>query len=597
VENLASARLESSTASVVSGHAAPGTSLAWGKDKDGPVADQELALKKEAPRDIDGGFKAKELGDQVLDEANLLGSLDRSVALATPPMPSEPAPAGAPASRLKQTDEVVFTEKTRQIQPAKLAEVERKSVSEKGEVVRENLHAEPPQASAFGGGRSSSGSVLAEGNRSQADSKPTARPISQSAVDRLDNLSWNASEKKEGDTRDLAAQSVASGEEVVRDQAVSLRLPSLRSAWRPWNWENSFFLLGFVEDSLRRQIFGVELELLALLARLPAALDGGSTAAFVLRDQLGSTYFQSRPVARTETPVDVFSLGPALPFFELAVFPADPASFARLGRGSFVAMALLVGVFLAAIASGGGLLIAQTRRSWKEAMQKTSFVSNVSHELKTPLTTLRMYTELLRGGKVTGEKQTQYLNVMLTEGERLSRLVSNVLDFSRLEEGRKKYQRETYDLGSQVEQVVEGARLAFERPELSLTMVPADGPLMVNTDRDAVEQIMLNLLDNATKYGGAGGEIRVVTDSPRGKPRIRVMDRGPGVSHDQRERIFEKFHRVDNSLTATQGGCGLGLSIARRLARDLGGDLRYENRPGGGAVFLLELPAAEKEPA
>ena len=373
-------------------------------------------------------------------------------------------------------------------------------------------------------------------------------------------------------------------------------LAPLRYGWKPWHWENSFYLLGFVFDAARRQVFGVELELLALLSRLPAALDGGTTAAYLLRDQQGTTYFQSRLMGLGEVPADVFNLGPALPFYELAVFPADPAGAARLGRSSFLAMALLVGVFLAAIASGGGLLIMQARSSWREAMQKTSFVSNVSHELKTPLTTLRMYTEMLRGGKLAPEKQRQYLDVMLTEGERLSRLVGNVLDFSRLEQGRKKYQLERTDLNALTAALVESSRVAFERPDLCVTFVPAARPLFSRIDADAVEQIVLNLLDNAAKYGAGGGEIRVTLgEGPRGF-RISVLDRGPGIPRAHREKIFDKFHRVDESLTASQGGCGLGLSIARRLARDLGGELTHEERPGGGAAFHLDLPA-DKEPA
>jgi two-component system, OmpR family, phosphate regulon sensor histidine kinase PhoR len=377
---------------------------------------------------------------------------------------------------------------------------------------------------------------------------------------------------------------------VARPQA----LPSLRSGWRPWYWENSFHLLGFVQDSARGETFGVELELLALLSRLPAALDGGSTAAFVLRDQQGGTYFQSRLVESRETPVDVFNLGPSLAFYELAVFPADPRGAAGLARTSFLAMALLVGAFLVSIASGGGLLIAQARASWREAMQKTSFVSNVSHELKTPLTTLRMYTEMLRGGKLSEEKRTQYLDVMLSEGERLSRLVGNVLDFSRLEQGRKKYQMESLDLDDFTGRVVEASRVVFERPELCLTFISPSGSVPVLADSDALEQILLNLLDNAAKYGGAGGEIRVVVSRRGSRALVDVLDRGPGVPMEHRARIFDKFHRVDESLTAEQGGCGLGLSIARRLARDHGGDITCEGRPGGGAAFRLQLPAAEE---
>jgi signal transduction histidine kinase len=115
--------------------------------------------------------------------------------------------------------------------------------------------------------------------------------------------------------------------------------------------------------------------------------------------------------------------------------------------------------------------------------------------------------------------------------------------------------------------------------------------MMAKTDRDAAEQILLNLLDNACKYAAGGGEITVLlTDGrPSGSVDLRVLDRGPGVPRDQRELIFEKFHRVDDALTADKAGTGLGLSIARQLARGLGGELYYEDRPGGGAVFVWKI--------
>ena len=118
-----------------------------------------------------------------------------------------------------------------------------------------------------------------------------------------------------------------------------------------------------------------------------------------------------------------------------------------------------------------------------------------------------------------------------------------------------------------------------------------DEPMQVTTDRDAVEQIVLNLLDNASKYAPAGGEVVVsVFRIKGGTVEVVVADRGPGVPIEQQEKIFEKFYRVNDSLTAEKAGAGLGLSIARQLARGLGGDLYYRAREGGGAEFVFNLP-------
>jgi signal transduction histidine kinase len=253
---------------------------------------------------------------------------------------------------------------------------------------------------------------------------------------------------------------------------------------------------------------------------------------------------------------------------------------------------LLVGIFVMAILSGGSLLLRQARRSEEEARQKTSFVANVSHEFKTPLTTIRLYSELLELGRVAEEgRRGEYLRTIGRETQRLARLVNNALDFSRLEQGRKKYQREPLELRAEITRLLDTHQPRLAEAGLALQRELPAAPLTVTADRDALEQIVLNLLDNACKYATDGAEVTVVL-APRdgGGADLRVLDRGPGVPPAHRERIFEKFHRVDDTLTAEKHGAGLGLSIARQLARGLGGELRYEPRAGGGAAFVLELP-------
>jgi signal transduction histidine kinase len=215
----------------------------------------------------------------------------------------------------------------------------------------------------------------------------------------------------------------------------------------------------------------------------------------------------------------------------------------------------------------------------------------VSHEFKTPLTTIRLYSELLEQGRVPdAERRGEYLRTIGRETQRLARLVNNALDFSRLEQGRKKFQLEPLDLRAETDRLLDTQLPRFGEAGLALHRVLHSAPLPATTDRDAFEQIVLNLLDNACKYAGAGGEVTVRL-APRtgGSAELRVLDRGPGVPVEHRERIFEKFHRVDDTLTAEKHGAGLGLSIARQLARGLGGELRYEPRPDGGASFILEL--------
>jgi signal transduction histidine kinase len=257
---------------------------------------------------------------------------------------------------------------------------------------------------------------------------------------------------------------------------------------------------------------------------------------------------------------------------------------------------LVVATFLAAILLGGSLLLWQAHRNLRDAQQKTSFVSNVSHELKTPLTTIRMYAELMGENRVTDEdKRNKYMRVIVEESQRLTRLVNNVLDFSRLEQGRKSYQMERLSLGETLNAVLDTQQLRLQAAGMDLQRkIPTD-PIRLNTDRDAVEQVILNLVDNAIKYAGDGGELTVEAETGSGNCILRIMDRGAGIDAPHRAQVFEKFHRVDDSLTARQPGSGLGLTIARHLARDLGGEVACDTRVGGGMSFTLTLPLGKDE--
>ena len=188
-----------------------------------------------------------------------------------------------------------------------------------------------------------------------------------------------------------------------------------------------------------------------------------------------------------------------------------------------------------------------------------------------------------------------YLRVIIEQSHRLTRLVNNVLDFSRLEQRRKTYRPEELDAAAFVTGIVEDHRLRMAAAGLDAVVEGAGQPAWVRTDRDALEQALLNLVDNALKYAAEGKQLCVGVSRRGGWIDIRVSDRGPGVARAQRARIFEKFHRVDDSLTAGKPGSGLGLSIARSLLRDQGGDVFYEPRAGGGSTFVIRLPWRKDE--
>ena len=256
-------------------------------------------------------------------------------------------------------------------------------------------------------------------------------------------------------------------------------------------------------------------------------------------------------------------------------------------------MWILILILFVSIVVGGVLVARSTYAEMRLAQQRTTFVANVSHELKTPLTSIRMFAEMLRDGRQPDEhKQKQYLDIMSAETERLTRLVNNVLDFSRMERGEKRYAMRPIDLVTLCSSVVESQRTRLEHNGFEVTFTTDTDSLTANADEEAVKQALVNLLSNAEKYSTDVKEIEVSVKQEAGSAMIRVSDRGIGVPASEAEMIFQEFHRVDDTLASKVKGTGLGLTIARRIVKDHGGDIRYRARQGGGSVFEILLPAA-----
>lgn len=391
--------------------------------------------------------------------------------------------------------------------------------------------------------------------------------------------------------RQLAKQAPLAAESAADSATVATT--SGTSGWRPWFADNRLHLLGWYQWQGSPQRVGVEIEMMALLSRLLGSFPGATPygESYALIDDNGAVFHQVGPLeisATSPTLATVAVVG--LPHWAVTAYSATEAG---VTGGSFLLISsLLVGTFVVAILLGGSLLLWQAHRNQRDARQKTSFVSNVSHELKTPLTTIRMYAELLGEQRIDDpDKQQRYLQTIIRESQRLTRLVNNVLDFSRLEQGRKEFSTEAIDLALLLHQQLDSQLLRIEEAGMQLVRQFAVDSAPIESDRDALEQIVLNLLDNAIKYAANGGSLTVALLRNNHRWLVRVQDKGPGIPAAHRQQIFAKFHRVDASLTARQQGCGLGLSIARQLAEGLGGTLAFCPNDGGGACFELTLPA------
>jgi two-component system phosphate regulon sensor histidine kinase PhoR len=245
------------------------------------------------------------------------------------------------------------------------------------------------------------------------------------------------------------------------------------------------------------------------------------------------------------------------------------------------------------------ILVAAWRERRMSAL-KSDFVANVSHELKTPLALVRMFGEMLQSGRVTSEaKRQEYLDIIVSESERLSSLIENVLDFARVERGRQAYDFADGSVGDAVSKAVNVYRHRAEREGVDLTVDVDPNLPSALIDERAIQLAVINLIDNALKYAPESGVVAVRAGRENGSIVVRVVDRGPGVPAEDRERIFERF--VRGSTARSQGserpvrGSGIGLALVKHIAQSHGGLAWVESAPTGGASFAISVPV--KAPA
>jgi signal transduction histidine kinase len=286
-------------------------------------------------------------------------------------------------------------------------------------------------------------------------------------------------------------------------------------------------------------------------------------------------------------------IGEVLPHWEAALYLMRPEQLQESARGVRRTLLLLIAAAIGAIACGGWLVVADARRQMALAKQKTDFVSNVSHELKTPLTSIRMFAELMQNGAAE-VKRSQYLRIIMVEAERLTRLINNVLDFARLERKQKRYEMRPLDLHALLTRTWEGQELHLREAGFTTRWEAAPPPYPVLGDEDALAQILVNLLSNAEKYCGEHKEVELRSSVENEQVCVAVLDRGPGVPAGQERKIFEAFHRAHDSLASGIQGSGLGLTLAQKMAEEHGGRIVYAPREGGGSVFTLCLPLKGK---
>jgi signal transduction histidine kinase len=243
----------------------------------------------------------------------------------------------------------------------------------------------------------------------------------------------------------------------------------------------------------------------------------------------------------------------------------------------------------------GGLVLTKHIVSKEMALArlKSDFVSNVSHELRTPLALIRLYAETLELGRITTkEKKQEYYRIIRKESERLSALINNILDFSRIEAGRKEYEFRETDIAELVHNTLDSYRYQIEQQGFAFEESIDSSLPKVYVDREAIARALVNLVNNALKYSADEKFLAVKLYGTNGALKLEVADHGIGITRREQSKIFEKFYRTGDPLVHNTKGSGLGLSLVRHITQAHGGQIAVESTPGKGSKFTLSLPLA-----
>lgn len=363
--------------------------------------------------------------------------------------------------------------------------------------------------------------------------------------------------------------------------------------WYSWYWNAELHHIFWQRDAANR-LWGFELDPARLKADLIGVLpaSGGTgdvwaRARIRLLDGNGATVYQwggYEPPEQAKS-LAMLPMSPPLASWKLEYYGAGLTGASAAGHFQMLAGLLVLALALAGLAF---FLYREQTRQLREAAERVNFVNQVSHELKTPLTNIRMYAELLEDQLVEAEeKPRRYLSVIIAESQRLSRLIANVLNFARDQKEKLAVQPVPGCCDEVVARCIEAFAPALSAKGVEIRL-DAQAPQEVQVDAEALEQILNNLFSNVEKYGAAGGMMEVATRGSGENTVITVRDFGPGIPEREQARVFQPFYRVSSKLSDGVAGTGIGLDIARKLARLHGGDLVL--LPGGqGACFELRL--------
>ncbi|MCZ6656668.1 MAG: HAMP domain-containing sensor histidine kinase [Gammaproteobacteria bacterium] len=299
-----------------------------------------------------------------------------------------------------------------------------------------------------------------------------------------------------------------------------------------------------------------------------------------------------------EPPVDGFRKITALtnlPGWQVATFPLG-GSFEATAASEVRRYGLFLLLVLGTVVAGLALAARSIAKELALSRLRAEFVSSVSHELRTPLAVIRMFAENLRAGWVSEDKKAEYYEVIDRESERLTGLIDNVLNLSKIESGTQQYKLVTTDLRALLQEILTRYRSHLKAAEVELTEELPEHPVLAAADPEAIDQVLINLLSNATKYiGDAERRVTVSLSTDTDHVQIRVADTGIGMSPEQITHIFDQYYRADVQEVRAVPGSGIGLTLVRHIIQAHGGEIRVESVPQAGSTFTIILPVIELE--
>ncbi len=283
--------------------------------------------------------------------------------------------------------------------------------------------------------------------------------------------------------------------------------------------------------------------------------------------------------------------------WRLQVAPTEASMYAAKSRKRYVYDTVTVVISFVVIFLGMGFFVWAAEKERRLGLLKSEFVANVSHELKTPLSIIRLFSEMLGMGKVKdAEKERHYQDVIVRECERLTALIDNLLDFARLEGGRMEFELVEADPADVIATATEIYRYRLERDGIELALdIAGDVPLVL-MDPQAITLVLVNLLDNAAKYAHGTDRVLVSLAHDGTKVVVAVRDWGDGIKRDEQKRVFERFYRGRDAHRHHQRGTGIGLTLVKSIVESHQGRIRLECPPrdkGKGTEFVIELPARQ----